>query len=128
MIKLIKHGIHLVKHSLRDLGVDAKRSTHWPTVEKHFLVDHNFCAACGGTEKLNAHHIIPFHHDKSLELDPNNLITLCMNEKECHLHIGHCGSFKEYNPNVKRDAAEVLAHPEKFDAIIKLAFENRKAN
>jgi len=130
MIKLIKHGINLVKHSLRDVGTNAKRSTHWPTVEKHFLAEagHNFCAACGGTEKLNAHHIVPFHHDSSLELDHNNLITLCMSKCECHLHIGHSGSFKEFNPNVRSDAAKALAHPDQFDEIVKLAFENRKAN
>jgi hypothetical protein len=71
---------------------------------------------------------MPFHLDPNKELDTTNLITLCMGEKECHLHIGHGGSFRQYNPNVRTDAATVLAHPEKFDQIIKRASDNRKVN
>ncbi len=128
MIKTIKHGINLLRHSLRDVGISAKRSDKWPTVEKHFREAHSTCAACGGKERLNVHHCMPFHLDPSKELDTTNLITLCMGEKECHLHIGHGGSFKQYNPNVRRDAAEALAHPAKFDVIVKQAMANRKAN
>lgn len=128
MLKTIKHGINLIRHHLRDVGVSAKRSTHWPTVEKHFLEAHPTCAACGGTERLNIHHIKPFHIFPELELDPNNLITLCMSEKEDHLKIGHGGSFRAWNENVKNNAAEVLADPSKYDVIVKLAFANRKIN
>ena len=111
MIKTITHGINLVRHALRDVGVSAKRSSHWPTVEKHFREGHPTCEACGSSKNLNVHHCKPFHLDPALELDPANLITLCMDTKECHLHIGHGGSFKQYNPNVRKDAAEALAHP-----------------
>ena len=71
---------------------------------------------------------MPFHLDPALELDPTNLITLCMDEKECHLHIGHGGSFKQYNPEVRRMAAEALAHPDKFDALVKKAMTIRIVN
>jgi len=128
MIKTIKHGINLLRHSLRDVGVSAKRSDKWPTVERHFLEANPTCAACGGKNRLNVHHCMPFHLDPAKELDPTNLITLCMGDKECHLHIGHGGSFKQYNPNVRQDAAEVLAHPKEFDQIVKRAFANRKVN
>ena len=128
MIKTITHGINLVRHALRDVGVSAKRSSHWPTVEKHFREGHSTCAACGSKNRLNVHHCKPFHLDPELELDPNNLITLCMDTKECHLHIGHGGSFKQYNPNVRRDAAETLAHPDKYDAIVKEALVHRLVN
>jgi len=128
MIKTIKHGINLIRHSLRDVGLSAKRSTHWPTVEKHFLEEHPTCACCDETKRLNVHHCVPFHLDSSLELDVNNLITLCMGEKECHLKIGHGGSFKQYVPEVRKYASEVLADQSKYDAIVKLAFENRKVN
>ena len=128
MFKTITHGINLLRHSFRDIGIKTKRSTHWPTVEKHFKETHPTCAACGTTKKLNVHHCMPFHLDSSLELDPNNLITLCMDEKECHLHIGHGGSFKQYNPDVRNLAAEALAHPEKFDTIVKQAMSIRKVN
>ncbi len=128
MIKTIKHGINLVRHALRDIGTGAKRSNKWPTVEKHFRAAHPTCAACGGNKRLNVHHCKPFHLDPSLELDPNNLITLCMNTKECHLHIGHGGSFKQYCPEVRKYAAEALANPAKFDDLVKEALANRKAN
>jgi 5-methylcytosine-specific restriction enzyme A len=128
MIKTIQHGINLVKHYFRDIGVDAKRSSKWPTVEKHFKETHPTCAACGSKNRLNVHHCKPFHLDPALELDPNNLITLCMDTKECHLHIGHGGSFKQYCPDVRKYAAEALAHPEKFDAIVKTAEAHRLVN
>ena len=129
MLKTIKHGINLIRHHLRDVGLSAKRSGQWPTVEKHFLETHPTCAACGGTERLNVHHCVPFHLEPSLELDPNNLITMCMSMgKECHLKIAHGGDFKKYVSEVRKYAAEVLADPSKYDAIVKLAFANRKIN
>lgn len=128
MFKTITHHINLVRNALRDVGTGAKRSDKWPTVEKHFREANPTCAACGGSERLNVHHCMPFHLDPAKELDPTNLITLCMGEKECHLHIGHGGSFKQYNPNVRKDAAEALAHPAKFDAIVKQAMAARKVN
>lgn len=127
MIKLIKHAVNLVKHSLRDVGTGKQRSPHWHTVEKHFLETNPTCAACGGKEKLNVHHCVPFHLDPEKELDPNNLITLCMKMgQECHLLIGHGGSFKAFNENVREDAAEALKNPVKFNEIVKLAEEKRK--
>ena len=128
MFKTITHGVNLMRHALRDVGVSAKRSTHWPTVEKHFKEAHSTCAACGSSKNLNVHHCMPFHLDPTMELNPTNLITLCMDEKECHLHIGHGGSFKQYNPEVRKMAAEALAHPAKFDALVKEAMAVRKVN
>jgi 5-methylcytosine-specific restriction enzyme A len=128
MIKTIQHGINLVKHYFRDVGLDTKRSSKWPTVEKHFKEIHPTCEACGSKNRLNVHHCKPFHLDPALELDPSNLITLCMDTKECHLHIGHGGSFKQYCPEVRKYAAEALAHPEKFDEIVKTAEAHRLVN
>lgn len=128
MIKTIKHGINLLRHHFRDLAVSAKRSDKWPTVEKHFLQEHSKCAACGGIKKLNVHHIVPFSTDRTLELDINNLITLCMGEKECHLMLGHGDDFKFHNENVVNDAKYVLEHPNEFDRIITIAKNNRKKN
>src|SRR5271168_657854 len=115
MLRTIKHGINLLRNSLRDVDISAKRSTHWPTVEKHFREEHPTCAACGGKKNLNVHHILPFHTFPTLELDPTNLITLCMGKLECHLQLGHLGNFKFYNPNIRSDAATVLTRPDKFD-------------
>ena len=91
--------------------IQAKRSPHWPTVEHAFRKDHPVCAACGSSENLNVHHMKPFHLFPQLELEPTNLITLCMDPKmECHIKLGHGGNFKAYNPNVQEDVATVHAN------------------
>jgi len=88
---------------------EAKRSEHWPKVEKDFKEAHPECAACGMRGELNVHHIFPFHEiiaagRPDLELDPRNLITLCVNpEYDCHCEIGHLGNFSSYNVRVLED-------------------------
>ena len=108
----MKRTIKRVKDVLQGKApLNAKRSTHWPTVRKNFLKLNPSCAACGDTAKLEVHHKMPFHLDPSLELDPNNLITLCESDSYgiiCHLYIGHLGNYKKFNPNVTEDAASVL--------------------
>lgn len=86
------------------------RSTHWPSVRNQFLKQNPTCLACGSTQNLNVHHIIPFHINPKLELNHNNLITLC---RQHHLTLGHdtdgpLGPLKPnwsaFNKNVKADA------------------------
>lgn len=77
------------------------RSTSWMKVRKEHLKKFNECACCGSKKSLEVHHKVPFHINKSLELERSNLITLC---KRCHLFIGHLGHFKSYNIFVKDDA------------------------
>lgn len=89
--------------------MEEKRSTHWPKVRGEHLAQHPACEVCGHAgEKVNVHHILPFHLHPDLELDPNNLITLCEDEHfvNCHLFLGHLGNFKGWNPAVTTDAAE----------------------
>lgn len=84
-----------------------KRSSKWASVRKNHLAQHPTCSVCGGTEKLEVHHIVPFHMNPELELDPTNLITLCESKSYgivCHLLIGHLGSYKTVNPDVIQDA------------------------
>ena len=85
----------------------SKRSSHWETVRKHWLEYNDECAACGAKDKLQVHHCAPFHLHPELELDYNNLITLCEDSKhrECHLAIGHRNNFKNEVPTVREDAA-----------------------
>lgn len=128
MLKAIIHGFNLLRHSMRDIGLSAKRSGKWPTVEKHFLEAHPTCAACGGKERLNVHHCIPFSTDPKLELDEANLITLCMGKSECHLLIGHGNNFRFFNKNVKEDVIYLKAHPNEFNLIIKYIEKNRIPN
>ena len=122
----LKHLHHLARHALRDLSHGKKRSSGWPTVRRHFEVANPTCAACGGTERIQVHHKKPFHLRPELELDMNNMISLCMGIK-CHAHIliGHGDDYKKFNPNVESDAAEILAHPERRDAIATRAKANR---
>ena len=126
MFNTLVHGYNLVRHDLRDVSTGGERSGHWPTVEKHFKESHPVCAVCGGTDRLQVHHQKPFHLDPALELDVNNLITLCMGEKECHLQIGHGDDFKAYNPEVATDAETLRHHPSQFTALAAHAKANRK--
>lgn len=86
----------------------SRRSDQWPKVRAAWLKKHPECALCGGTEKLEVHHMVAFHLDPSRELDPKNFITLCEakhNGVNCHLAWGHLGNFKKINPSVVKDAA-----------------------
>jgi hypothetical protein len=60
---------------------------------------------------------MPYHLFPKKELDPQNLIVLCMGPNECHIRIGHGDNYRVYNPKVVADAAEVLANPNQRDAI-----------
>ena len=87
------------------IPVTAKRSGQWPTVRKHHLETHPFCAVCGGTKFLEAHHIKDFHNFPELELEPTNIITLCEHPwYNDHLRYGHLGNYKSINENVVKDA------------------------
>jgi len=51
--------------------------------------------------------MIPFHVAPDLELDPNNLMSLCEHKKygkNCHQLFGHLGDFRRVNLNVEIDA------------------------
>ena len=106
------------------VGHGKARSPKWPHVEKLHLKLEPACAACGSTKKLNVHHKKPFHLFPELELDLNNLITLCM-DKECHEKIGHGGNFKDYNPDVETDSAKVLANQNLFEEVVADAEKKR---
>lgn len=101
---IIKHIMDVAqgKHPM-----SAKRSAHWPTVRRQHLQLHPVCELCGGSDKLEVHHVRPFHLHPDLELDPANLITLCEAKKDgvnCHLLFGHLGNFKSFNVDVRTDA------------------------
>lgn len=77
------------------------RSPGWKKVRDKFIKNNPTCAACGTKEDLEVHHITPYHVDKSLELDQDNLITLC--GKRCHYVFGHFCDWKSWNENVVND-------------------------
>jgi hypothetical protein len=103
-------GILKVIRKIKDPGSHGnKRSPEWSKVRKEHIKNNPACAACGSILKCEVHHIKPFHDNPELELDPNNLITLCEARKwlTCHLFTGHLGSYKNDNPDVRKDAAYI---------------------
>lgn len=100
----------LDKHQAADAVIRQKyqldRSPAWPQVEKAFRTAHPQCAACSETGQLNAHHKFPFHYvvqcgRPDLELDPRNLVTLCVRQdREHHILLGHLDDYESYNPDV----------------------------
>ena len=98
---------HLVEVAQGKHPMASKRSSQWPSVRKAHLEDFPTCAVCGGTKDLEVHHIRPFHLHPDLELNPNNLVTLCESKKagvNCHLWFGHLGNFKSFNKMVLADS------------------------
>ena len=77
------------------------RSPGWRKVKKRFLEKNPECAVCGTKKKLEIHHVIPVHADKSLELEIKNLITLC---DPHHFLYGHFLSWHSWNSEVRKDA------------------------
>jgi len=77
------------------------RSPKWRKVRAEHIKKHPECAACGRKESLEVHHIVPYHINPELELEPSNLITLC--GKYCHFIFGHLMDWKSWNENVVRD-------------------------
>lgn len=100
---MIKSLIQKITYAL------SGRNPRWATVEKNHLSTQPNCQACGTTKRLQVHHMKPFHLFPEKELDNDNLITLCMDEWQCHIRIGHSGDWRAYNPHVIDDAATQLA-------------------
>lgn len=95
----------------------AVRSPQWAGVRATHLLKEPACQLCGGTSSLQVHHIRPFHIHPELELDQNNLITLCTgnNTINCHVRFGHLDNFKDkWNPNIRADC---LTWKARFDAV-----------
>ena len=86
--------------------ISIERSPLWRGVREDHLVLNPFCEVCGGETKLQVHHIKPFHVFPELELDPDNLITLCTyssHRVNCHYVVGHLLGWQRWNPHVRED-------------------------
>lgn len=78
------------------------RSRDWPRVRGEHLQREPLCVACGRSRDLEVHHIKPYHLHPELELDAENLITLCADP--CHFVFGHLLNYRRANPMVREDA------------------------
>lgn len=110
---------------VRELHKGRARSPAWRKVRRAHLEAYPACEACGSKRLLQVHHKAPFHGYPELELDPRNLITLCM-WKLCHIDIGHGNDFKAYNPDVGADTRTVRASPERRPEIVAKAEKARQ--
>lgn len=82
-----------------------RRSPEWPKVREIHLRDNPACAICGKMSKVQVHHKVPFNIAPDLELQPDNLISLCTNKPtNCHLTFGHLKDFRATNTNIDIDA------------------------
>jgi 5-methylcytosine-specific restriction protein A len=99
MFKKVDHGAEIARR------FGHERSPEWPRVEKEHLLREPACVACGHKgQGLQVHHIKPFHLHPHLELDPDNLITLCeIKGREHHLLLGHLDEWESYNVHVRHD-------------------------
>lgn len=102
---MINQLISFIKDKIKRKPVGFRlRSSKWPKVRQCHLQSQNKCQYCGNSEELEVHHIKPFHLFPEMELDTNNLITLCEDKKfNCHIKMGHNGNWKSYNDHIKQD-------------------------
>ena len=90
-----------------------KRNRTWGYVRAVHLRRFPKCALCGGTKRLQVHHIIPVHVRPDFELVDINLMTLCRAKKygvDCHLAFGHHGNFRKWNINVRESINMMHIH------------------
>ena len=84
------------------------RSSGWYQFRKIHIKKN--CECCGAKGKLlqplQLHHIESFATNPALELDPNNVITLCW---YCHFVHAHFRNYKSINENIREDSAILLA-------------------
>jgi len=84
-----------------------RRSSKWRKIRAAHIKKNPRCNCCGLKTKVEVHHIIPFSIAPDLELNPENLMTLCENKKwgiNCHLLVGHLGNYRRINAAVAVDA------------------------
>jgi 5-methylcytosine-specific restriction endonuclease McrA len=78
------------------------RSGSWSRVRREHLSREPMCIACGRDKSLEVHHVQPFHENPELELDSQNLVSLCA--EPCHFVFGHLLHWSASNPYVRDDA------------------------
>lgn len=84
----------------------ARRSPDWRKVRGVHMAAHPDCEVCGRTKTkvrtIECHHILSYFLFPDLELEPENLVSLC---RRCHLLFGHHNNWKRLNMNIRSDIA-----------------------
>jgi len=91
-------------------GFATKRSNLWHELRDAHLKKQPVCQICGTSKDLQVHHIVPFNFRRSMELDPDNLVTLCVSKywgMNCHMEIGHGGNWRLENPWIEYDIKQI---------------------
>jgi len=109
----VRYQYHLARARVHN-WLDCRRSPQWAEAARRFLKEHSRCAACGGDDRVQVHHVLPVDRYPELEFDESNMISLCMSPLECHVKLGHGGdaSMRFWNPHVVADADIVRANPD----------------
>ena len=71
------------------------RDGRWPGARRRHLKSNPRCVWCGGKAET-VHHVVPYHEDKTKELDPDNFASTC---KRCHFTVGHECDWRDVNRN-----------------------------
>lgn len=87
---------------------DFGRSPKWQTVRDRFIRANPRCAACGRSQELEAHHVVPYQIRPELELDESNLVSFC---RACHFAVGHGYDWTAWRPDCRRLARQMLETP-----------------
>ena len=127
MISLIKHTLRVAHSLVREHAKAIARSSKWSGVRKAAIKANPNCAACGDTQLLQVHHFVPFEKDTALELEPKNLVVMCMGKNECHLLIAHGDNFRHYNPQLAADLLNIKSGILTLEAAKLLAKKNAVA-
>lgn len=87
-------------------GQERARSPKWDAFRARFLKENNECAACGAVKELEVHHVVPYQVRPDMELDRENLITLCRDD---HFTFGHLKDWRSWNDKVRADCEKYRA-------------------
>lgn len=101
MLAKLAHIVRVLGSKRRERLKAKTRSPLWKAARDRHLRAFSMCTVCGSTTNLQVHHIAPYRLRPDLELDPANLITLCMGRNECHHRVGHGWAWKFWVPGVK---------------------------
>jgi hypothetical protein len=118
----------VARKGISRLLLGSGRTKAWEKADRHFHESHKICEMCGlpagslgafdmplakDQEQLEAHDVFPYHKMSSEQQNDYGFIikNLIMLHHFEHHHIAHGGdpTCQLYNPNIRQDAAYVLA-------------------